>query len=43
VIAYTHTGNEASQAVMHKLGMTYEAEFEHAGLPHVLHRLARVT
>jgi RimJ/RimL family protein N-acetyltransferase len=26
-IAYTHTGNEESQAVMHKLGMTYESEF----------------
>ena len=43
VIAYTHTGNEASQAVMRKLGMTYETDVVNAGLPHVLYRLARVT
>jgi hypothetical protein len=27
--------------VMEKLGMTYERDVEHAGLPHVLYRLAR--
>ena len=43
VVAYTHTDNEASQAVMRKLGMTYEADIENAGMPHVLYRLARVT
>ena len=43
VVAYTHTDNEPSQAVMRKLGMTYEADLENAGMPHVLYRLARVT
>ena len=43
LVAYTHTGNEASQAVMRKLGMTYETDVENAGMPHVLYRLARVT
>jgi [ribosomal protein S5]-alanine N-acetyltransferase len=43
IVSYTTTANEASQAVMRKLGMTYEADIEHAGLPHVLYRLARVT
>jgi hypothetical protein len=26
---------------MEKLGMTYERDVEHAGLPHVLYRLTR--
>ena len=43
VVAYTVHDNEASQAVMRKLGMTYETDVENAGLPHVLYRLARVT
>ena len=43
VVAYTTTVNEASRAVMRKLGMTHEADIEHAGLPHVLYRIARVT
>jgi ribosomal-protein-alanine N-acetyltransferase len=43
LVAYTTPDNEASQAVMRKLGMTYEADVENAGLPHVLYRLARVT
>ena len=43
LISYTTPDNEASQAVMRKLGMTYEADIENAGLPHVLYRLARVT
>jgi RimJ/RimL family protein N-acetyltransferase len=42
VVSYTTTGNEASQAVMRKLGMTYEADIEHAGLPHVLYRIERI-
>ena len=43
LVAYTVHDNEASQAVMRKLGMTYETDVENAGLPHVLYRLARVT
>lgn len=43
LISYTTPENEASQAVMRKLGMTYEADIENAGMPHVLYRLARVT
>ena len=43
LISYTTTDNAASQAVMRKLGMTYEADIENAGMPHVLYRLARVT
>ena len=43
LISYTTPDNEASQAVMRKLGMTYEADVENAGMPHVLYRLARVT
>ncbi len=42
VVSYTTPPNEASQAVMRKLGMTYEADIEHAGLPHVLYRIERV-
>jgi RimJ/RimL family protein N-acetyltransferase len=43
LIAYTTPDNEASQAVMRKLGMIYEADVENAGMPHVLYRLTRVT
>ena len=42
VVSFTTPANEASQNVMRKLGMTYEADIEHAGLPHVLYRIARV-
>jgi RimJ/RimL family protein N-acetyltransferase len=42
VVSYTTPANEASQAVMRKLGMTYEADIENAGLPHVLYRIERV-
>ena len=42
VVSYTTTVNESSQAVMRKLGMTYEADIENAGLPHVLYRIERV-
>ena len=41
VIAFTVHGNAASRAVMEKLGITYERDLEHAGLPHVLYRLTR--
>ena len=39
VVAFTVDRNAASRAVMEKLGMTYERDIEHAGLPHVLYRL----
>ena len=41
VIAYTSEGNDASRRVMEKLGMEYDQHIEHAGLPHVVYRLAR--
>jgi RimJ/RimL family protein N-acetyltransferase len=41
IIAFTVPVNAPSRAVMEKLGMTYEREFEHVGLPHVLYRLTR--
>jgi ribosomal-protein-alanine N-acetyltransferase len=40
VVAFTMRTNTASQAVMEKLGMTYEADIVHAGLPHVVFRLS---
>jgi [ribosomal protein S5]-alanine N-acetyltransferase len=43
LISYTTPENHASQAVMRKLGMDYEADIENAGMPHVLYRLSRVT
>ena len=43
LVAYTVHDNEASQAVMRKLGMEYETDVESAGMPHVLYRLSRVT
>jgi ribosomal-protein-alanine N-acetyltransferase len=41
VISFTVHGNAASQAVMDKLGMTYERDIEHVGVAHVLYRLTR--
>ena len=41
VVAFTVDRNAASRAVMEKLGMTYERDIEHAGMPHVLYRLTR--
>lgn len=41
IVAFTMTTNTASQAVIRKLGFTFEREIEHVGLPHVLFRLAR--
>jgi RimJ/RimL family protein N-acetyltransferase len=41
VVAFTVDVNAPSRAVMEKLGMTYERDVEHAGLPHVLYRLRR--
>ena len=41
LISFTVRDNAPSRAVMEKLGMSYEREVEHVGLPHVLYRLAR--
>jgi RimJ/RimL family protein N-acetyltransferase len=41
VVAQTVAGNAASRAVMKKLGMAYEGDTVHAGLPHVLYRRTR--
>ena len=38
IVAFTMPDNRASRRVMEKLGMTYERDFERAGLPHVLYR-----
>jgi [ribosomal protein S5]-alanine N-acetyltransferase len=38
VVAFTRVDNLASRRVMEKLGLVYEREFTHAGLPHVLYR-----
>jgi [ribosomal protein S5]-alanine N-acetyltransferase len=41
VVAQTVDVNRASRSVMEKLGMSYERDVVHVGLPHVLYRLAR--
>jgi RimJ/RimL family protein N-acetyltransferase len=41
LVSFTVDRNAPSRAVMEKLGMTYERDIEHAGLPHVLYRLKR--
>jgi [ribosomal protein S5]-alanine N-acetyltransferase len=41
VVTFTLVDNVASQGVMRRLGFTYEADVEHAGLPHVLYRLTK--
>ena len=38
VVAFTLPDNAASRRVMEKVGLTYERDIEHAGLPHVLYR-----
>jgi [ribosomal protein S5]-alanine N-acetyltransferase len=40
VVAFTLTTNHASQRVMQKIGLAFDREVEHAGLPHVLYRAA---
>jgi RimJ/RimL family protein N-acetyltransferase len=40
VVAYTLPDNRASRRVMEKLGMRFERDIVHAGLPHVLYRRA---
>jgi ribosomal-protein-alanine N-acetyltransferase len=37
VVAFTRPDNQASRRVMEKLGLRYECDFTHAGLPHVLY------
>lgn len=39
IVAQTVPANRASRAVMEKLGMVYEGDTVHAGLPHVVHRI----
>jgi RimJ/RimL family protein N-acetyltransferase len=41
VIALTRADNSASRRVMEKIGLRYERELVHAGLPHVLYRNSR--
>jgi RimJ/RimL family protein N-acetyltransferase len=41
VVAFTRVDNHASQRVMQKLGLAYERDIVHAGLPHVLYRTIR--
>jgi ribosomal-protein-alanine N-acetyltransferase len=41
IVAFTVDANAPSRAVMERLGMTYERDIDHAGMPHVLYRLAR--
>jgi [ribosomal protein S5]-alanine N-acetyltransferase len=41
VVAFTLVDNGPSRRVMEHLGMAYERDLEHAGLPHVLYRLRR--
>jgi [ribosomal protein S5]-alanine N-acetyltransferase len=43
VVAFTLHDNRASIRVMDKLGFVYEKDVMHAGLPHVLYRIARAT
>jgi RimJ/RimL family protein N-acetyltransferase len=41
IVSFTLPHNRASRRVMEKLGLTYDRDFTHAGLPHVLYRVAR--
>jgi len=43
IIAYTLTTNHASRRVMEKVGLTYERDIVHVGLPHVLYRASAST
>jgi RimJ/RimL family protein N-acetyltransferase len=38
VVSFTLPHNVASRRVMERIGMTYEREYVHVGLPHVLYR-----
>jgi RimJ/RimL family protein N-acetyltransferase len=39
LLSFTQPHNTASRRVMERLGFVFDAEIEHAGLPHVLYRL----
>ena len=41
LVCFTRTENVASRRVMEKAGFRYERDFERAGLPHALYRLAQ--
>jgi ribosomal-protein-alanine N-acetyltransferase len=41
VVAFTRPDNVASRRVMEKLGLSYERDFTHAGLPQVLYATMR--
>jgi len=41
LVGFTLPENVGSRRLMEKLGMHYEGVVEHAGLPHVLYRIAR--
>jgi RimJ/RimL family protein N-acetyltransferase len=41
LVAFTLVDNVGSRSVMEHLGFVYDADVEHAGLPHVLYRRAR--
>jgi RimJ/RimL family protein N-acetyltransferase len=41
LVSFTLPTNTASLAVMGKLGFTLDREIDHAGMPHLLHRLRR--
>lgn len=41
LVSFTTPANVASRAVIGRLGFHFEAEIEHAGLPHLLFRLRR--
>jgi len=43
IVAFTLPHNRASRRVMERLGMSYEGATTHAGLPHVLYRIAAPT
>ncbi len=40
IVAFTLPDNLASRRVMEKIGMRYERDIIHAGLPHVLYRIS---
>jgi len=41
IVAFTLPTNWASRRVMEKVGLRYERDIDHAGLPHVLYRIKR--
>ena len=43
LVSFTQPTNVGSRRVMEAVGFVYDRDFTHAGLPHVLYRLARVS